>query len=672
MKLASFSRRYMPSLRMLISISLALVAANILMILLSDPALASPPPLTPRGTCSDDPDFKINLGGGQGIITNIVSMMQSTLNSTTQSMYNSIIGNTGYLDAVRGACLLYIAITGLMFTAGAVQITISDLMVRTTKVAIVAIIISPTSWTFFNSYVVEFFNKGTDEIIEKVSSMVVEGTELGGMPFAPLDYAISKALSAKMWVTILATYLTGPNGMLIGFLIMSGLGSFLRSVINAMWVYLMALIVKTLMFGIAPLFIPFILFQRTRHLFDGWLNQVVNACLQPILIFAFFAFFVMLVSACIDTLLYNPVCWTGWHESLRGSPFVQHWWRFTVYDSDTGTMMPYGGIWNFTGAESAGSVEFPIDVLMVLMFMVFAELMMRFNAVVIEIAKDISGAATNLSGMSSGLESWFNKFSGSYGAANPTPKPGALRPPTPQRPGNVGDGGAFGGGGRPGGLGGGSGGLFGGSGSGATTPGARPGGGMFGEGGLLGNGGLFGPGGLLGGKGGAGAPLGAAWGLRPVPGAAGTVPVAPVTPPAPAPRVATATPPVDPVSPTAVAAATPPVAPGNPTGETTMGESLRNAVSTPTYSTAIASAPTGGPRGVGVDPTDFRTRTANMLAGRSNSNPLESGHDPSHDYHYYKSALERAVARGASPGEIAKLEGYFKDATKAMNAKTIV
>ena len=591
---------WMPCWKTFFSIALMLVAVHVVMLAMADSAYAQIPPNTPRGTCSDDPDFKINLGGGEGLVTGIVNMVQTTLNSVSQNMYNKIASNAGYIKAAQAAVILYIAITGILFTAGALSITVADLVIRTTKISIVAIMVGGNSWAFFNTYVVQFFNNGTNEIINFFTNIAVGGTHLGGMPFAPLDYAISKALSAKMWVTLMATYFTGPNGMLVGMLIMSGLGSFIRSVINAMWVFLMAMLLKAFMFGVAPLFIPFILFQRTRHLFDGWLNQIVNACLQPILLFAFFAFFVILVSNCIDNLLYTPVCWTGWHESLRGSPFMQHWWRFTVRDGDTGTMMPYGGIWDFTGPRAAGGTDFPIDLLMALMFLMFAEMAMRFNLVVIEIAKDISGAATNLSGMDSDLQSWFNKFNGSFAEANPqaTRQNDPNWKPPSQRPGDMG-GAAFGGGGRPPGLGGGSGGFFG-SGTrpgagGAFGPPAGGNGGMFGQNGLFGKGGLFGEGGLFGNairqRNAPGVGVRNTPGAPPV-GAGGAAPApAPLPAPAPAPTVTVG-------GPTA------------PTG-TTMSTT---GVSPTSYASATPDKTGGGgPRGVGVD--DYRSRMGGSMVG---------------------------------------------------------
>jgi type IV secretory pathway VirB6-like protein len=404
------------SIRTILGIVLLSVALYTIMPVIT--AYAAAPPLTPRGTCSNDPDFEIGIGGGYGLITGVVSIMQSTLNSVSQAIYTNIKSNSSYIHAVQAAAMLYIAIYGIMFTLGATAITVSDLITRAVKLSVLSVLISPSSWGTFSNYFITFFNQGTNEIIATVTGIATmpgNPMVLNAAPvFAPMDAAIQKILSAKMLVTLWSMVSpfppyapAGPNGLLVAILIVSGISSFLRAVINAIWVYLMAMVLKALLFGVAPIFIPFVMFSRTRHLFDNWLSQIVNACLQPIMLFAFFSFFVVLVSVMVDKILAVPVCWTGWNDGVRGAPFIEHWWRFAVHDDEIGTFVPYTGKWDFTGSESGHM--FPINIGMVIMFMMIAELSVRFNAVVIEIAKDISGAATDLSGMGGSINEWFTK-----------------------------------------------------------------------------------------------------------------------------------------------------------------------------------------------------------------------------------------------------------------------
>jgi type IV secretory pathway VirB6-like protein len=227
-------------------------------------------------------------------------------------------------------------------------------------------------------------------------------------PFYVIDQALTKAVSAKMAVTLMAMFFTPPYGPIFGLLLAMGLSTFIKAILTAAWVYLMSLILKALLFGIAPIFLSFLLFVRTRYLFDGWLNQIVNATLQPILLFTFLAFFVQLISTALDNIMLTPVCWTEWAESLRGSPFAMHYWRFALCTGGA-ACEPYGGSWSFTGPQTTQGPIFPIDILGILVLVMLADLAARFNSIVTSIASDLAGAATNLSTMQGALGDWFKK-----------------------------------------------------------------------------------------------------------------------------------------------------------------------------------------------------------------------------------------------------------------------
>ncbi len=392
-----------------------LLAAFILALplgLVSEAAIAAS---VPEGTCTNDPQYNIpTVTPGQGMVSVIVTNIQNILNNVSQLMFTAITGDTGFIDAVNALLTLYIAVYGILFTFGMVQMTLHDFVMRMIKVGIMVLLLSPAAWTFFNNTVITFFNDGTDDLINEFTNIAVGGVSVpsGTPPFAVLDDAIAKAVSAKMAITLMAIFATGPYGVIFGILLLMALGSFMKSALNALWVYLMSLVLKTLLFGIAPLFLCCLLFNRTRHLFDGWLNQIVNASLQPILLFAFFAFFAKLIEASIGNILATPVCWTEWAESVRGTPFAQHFWRFAQWDTNQGTWVPYAGRWSFTGAEYAGAPTFPIDLMTILILLILAELAGRFNHIVIEIAKDLAGAATHLGHFSGGLNEWFSGLSG--------------------------------------------------------------------------------------------------------------------------------------------------------------------------------------------------------------------------------------------------------------------
>jgi len=373
------------------------------------------PPAVPHGTCTTDPAFEIPTPPpGQGLISTIITEIQQILNEVSRQLFSEIVTSGGFISAVQGMMTLYIVCYGILFTFGMVQITLYDFVIRMIKIGVIMMLLSPVSWSYFSLTFVYFFNAGTDDWINAVSSAVLQQPlPYNAPPFYVIEAALAKALSAKMAVTMMAMFFTPPYGPIFGLLLSFGLSTFVRAVLTAAWVYLMSLILKALLFGIAPIFLSFLLFVRTRYLFDGWLNQIVNATLQPILLFTFLAFFVQMLNVAMDNVLTTPVCWTEWAESLRGSPFSVHYWRFTLCQG--GGCELYGGAWSFDGPQSGSGPVFPIDILGILVVVMLADLASRFNSIVILIASDLASASTNLASMSGDLSDWFRKTNATGG-----------------------------------------------------------------------------------------------------------------------------------------------------------------------------------------------------------------------------------------------------------------
>ncbi len=373
----------------------------------------------PADVCTDGPQFTTDVPAGTpGLITSVATGVQTVMMGLSEAMFTGIVGDGSFTSAAQAALTLYIAIYGILFTFGMTEITVFDFITRMMKVGIIVILLSDSAWWFFSNYVVIFFNTATDELINKVSSIAfgtlvpIPADCANGFctgPLAVLDQAVSKALSANMWVHLAATTFTSPYGLAHSLLMGIALWSFLGTLLTGIWVYLMSLVIRGLLFGLAPIFLVCLMFNRTRHLFDGWLNQVINACLQPILLFTFFAFFLVLVQSSIDRIINVPVCWTEASESMRGTPFNFHFWRYKICNPTattgavctapggaSGRYEPYGGSWGWNGAAGGGPT-FPIDIVDVLIFFILAELGKRFSQVVLMIARDLAGAATDLS-----------------------------------------------------------------------------------------------------------------------------------------------------------------------------------------------------------------------------------------------------------------------------------
>jgi len=367
-------------------------------------------------TCSYDPMYYIPFPpAGTGIISQVVANISNIVNNLAVGMYAGLVANITFQGAAVAVITLYILIYGVMFMGGMTQISLHDAVIRLVKIGLVVTLIGPFSWNFFYNYMGAAFDTGKNELIGDVLSVGVGGAAgwtvmdpntgtayqldpsvLARYPFVVLDNAVAVLTSSKMAITLLATFTTGPYGIVIGLLILMGLGSYAGALFQAMWVYLMSVVVTAFLFAVAPIFFIFLLFQRTRNLFDGWVNQLVSATLQPLFLFTFFSFFSAMMWSAITRLLYTPVCWMPPGDVWRGSPFNIYMWRFMI-PGQNGWQM-YNGAMSYTGPNvaSINAPTFPISIGDVLALVLIAQLAKRFNDVVLHIAREIAGASLQL------------------------------------------------------------------------------------------------------------------------------------------------------------------------------------------------------------------------------------------------------------------------------------
>lgn len=367
--------------------------------------------------CTNDPDGGFTITAptkpaadgsakGKGIISDLVyDKIKPKLDGAAEKLYKALTTDTKFLGAVRAAIVLYITISGILFLTGIIDMKFNDFIIRMFKIGLITIIISPSAWTYFNGTVIQFFNTGTDELIQAITSKGL------GYPTAnaatkqsayynslySLDVAVVNIISSKTAVYLLALISTGWYGVIFALLLAVGLYLFMKAVLTALWVFVMSLAMKTLLFGMAPIFIPFLLFERTKHIFDGWLHQVISASLQPLLLFIFFVFFATLLNWSLQGIMQTPVCWTHFPESWRGSPFDAYFWRF-MENVDPNTDLTSAANWNIDTKSFKLDDKFPIPIMPILIFLILADITNRFNSIVLTIAAHLASSTSTLVG----------------------------------------------------------------------------------------------------------------------------------------------------------------------------------------------------------------------------------------------------------------------------------
>jgi hypothetical protein len=412
------------------------------------------PPSTGSGStpiCTNHPFFQADnpcfLGKRvSGILQTIIERVENSVSNASRNIFDAITLDPGY-ELIVGASMTLMIIffaVGVMF--GFLQPQLGQLIIRLVKIGLLAWILTPGyGWTLIEDYFIRFFGPagpsspyyrqtGTDYLISAMISIAQTGSASGATagpnsPFQVIESTVNLVFSPRMFVTAVASFATVPFGPAVGLAMLWAIFSFVWALLRALLIYVLSNIVKSLLFGLAPIFFVFLLFDKTKQLFTGWLNQLINFSLQPILMFAFLAFFSTLISSSAKAILARPdthVCYV--HSSQQGTtPFSMENWQFICPDGNT--IRPYSGQRTATGALECPSGRIsPVSIVDILVFLLMVHIAGAVMSVIPGLAVEMSQGVTRLDQAISNM-SGFGSQRGNAAAQYQQ-----LRNPTPSRP----------------------------------------------------------------------------------------------------------------------------------------------------------------------------------------------------------------------------------------------
>lgn len=389
-------------------------------------ALASEPPseLLDQCTQSDYFDYEDNpLNQAQDLLQTVVEEISAAIETATDDLFLAFINDAGYQDAVGAALILALIFFGVAFTFGFVNLTLLQGVMLLIKIGFVSWIASPSGMGLVNDYLERLFVDGGAWLINAMINIASDGV-VGNPgisvsePFMVLDEVIQVVFSPRMFVTLIAlATTTGPFGAMVALVLGWSVLSVFLLLLKALRIYAVAIVMKTILIGLAPVFIPMLLFSRTKAFFMGWLNQLVNFMLQPVLLFAFIAFFAsVLASAARDVIPPDDVhlCYTK-TDTQAATPFDIHGWQFMCPD-DNGNLEPYEGDWTWEGPiDCPNAPVFPMNHINVLVLLLLTHIMKQLADVALALASKISQGTFRLDNLPSSLNEWFGVSGGGGG-----------------------------------------------------------------------------------------------------------------------------------------------------------------------------------------------------------------------------------------------------------------
>ncbi len=248
-----------------------------------------------------------------------------------------LINNANIQNIVKTMAGLYIIIYAIYFLLGAVEITASDLLSRIVKmILVVNVLFSENSWQFFNDYLFGMMTKGTAQLI----GIFTNSSSSVSNPFSFLDPVFNTYISPWFWLAILAQLAQIWNGLgLLAMLVISSVTLFFATLLEIVMTYILSLIIIYILIGLAPIFIPFLLFSSTKSFFTNWLSVIFKNMLLP----AIFIALILIFDQFMSEVLRSTVVGNSWGclQKLEFNLSIGNWGPFTLIPSNAGFCIPF-------------------------------------------------------------------------------------------------------------------------------------------------------------------------------------------------------------------------------------------------------------------------------------------------------------------------------------------
>ena len=245
-----------------------------------------------------------------------------------KQMFNNVINDPGYRLSVSAMLTLSILFYAINFLIGNIKMTHSDLVIRVVKILIVSQLISNnSSWDFFYNNFFTYFIDGSQYLIQIVKDTGGAGpgaSSLISLMLSPHVFIKLAALPFVSWEAFAFSLIYVVVYIIVLSLVFVGL--FYASVVYTTCIVMMGLIVS-----LAPIFLCFLLFEPTKHLFEKWLKQLMSFALQPLVVVTG----VTLASLMIRHQIYQTLGFTACKQDIFDIDHHENSFKTSIRGSDS-------------------------------------------------------------------------------------------------------------------------------------------------------------------------------------------------------------------------------------------------------------------------------------------------------------------------------------------------
>jgi len=268
------------------------------------------------------------VGGGQFYYADSVNSQGACAYQGVQHVFSQIICNfVLILDSVLGkvycgiqyaitpilAALLtlYVVVFGAQILMGTAQLNSKEIVIRLLKIAGVWTLVTQSTWGIGMAF--QFFagamNDGSRWVLNAVCTIPSLATSgmcpnvSGGNVMSVYQY-----IDGIIYAAILGPFTTANDKVIGFFLVLMGIFPPIFAMAISWLVTTLTMLARTLisfllclsaiafLIALSPIFISFMLFQSTNHLFEDWLKYLVAYSLQMTIVFAIIALWIIAMS----------------------------------------------------------------------------------------------------------------------------------------------------------------------------------------------------------------------------------------------------------------------------------------------------------------------------------------------------------------------------------------
>lgn len=225
--------------------------------------------------------------GFDALTTGLIEDIKDSVDVTSERIFKGLTCSDGgsswqcttYLKIITAMLYLYIIIWGMMYLFGLIRTDKLDFVIRIVKIGTLTVLIQPGSFEFFNTYLFQGFSTMANTIIANATGAPLDN------PFRFLNQNMNVLLlDETTYYKIMGMMVQGLLGLVIFFLILYGTISFIVAFFQSFLVYMISLIGLGMGMAVAPIYLAFLLFDKTKYLFDAWFRLMVRFAIQPVLL----------------------------------------------------------------------------------------------------------------------------------------------------------------------------------------------------------------------------------------------------------------------------------------------------------------------------------------------------------------------------------------------------